>query len=139
MKRPYLKHPFIVSILLIGSWLSLWLPVYLLTPELREHDEGEAILDYARYVILALVLSCVSLLPVIIGGIYLWLKKKDPLLLGDRVFLFITYLPALGLAALNLYVAIDGLFNLWTFIVPALLYFSLLVYLTLGFPAKTNR
>lgn len=137
MNRPYLKHPLIVTILIFGCWLSLLLPAYHVAQNYQDYDTAEAVLDYSKYLIVALALSGACLIPVIISGAYLFLKRHSGLTSVDRGILFITYLPALGLTTLNLYIAADGLSNFLIFIVPATSHLLLLGYLTLGFPRKT--
>jgi hypothetical protein len=137
VNRPYLKHPLIVAVLILGCWLSLLLPAYHVAQQHQDYDTAEAVLDYSKYLIVALALSGICLIPIIISGAYLLLKRQISFTSIDRYILFITYLPTFGLTTFNLYIAADGLSNFLIFIVPATSHLLLLGYLTLGFPRKT--
>lgn len=138
MKKAYLKHPIIATALLLVGWLSLLLPLYLLEPAPEDYQIGEAVFDYSRYTILALAFSCVCVIPIAMSSVYLGFKKSVRLSSADRFILLVTYIPALGISALNLCIALDGISNLPAFILPAVLYTSLLIFLTVGFPRQTN-
>ena len=139
MKTAYLKYSLIVSTMLAMGWLSLWIPVYYFPRSIHDDEIVVALMDYSNYVILALAFTCLSLLPIIINGLFISLRSCNPTNSASRLLLFITSLPAICLAALNLIVAMDGIVNLITFMPAALLHLGLLVYLVLGFPRKLNH
>jgi hypothetical protein len=139
LKETYIKYSLIVSSLITIGWLSLWLPVYYFPRALNDDEAVQALMDYSNYVILALAFSGLSLLPILLNGLFIGLKRCDFPTHANRLFLLITSLPAFCLAALNFNVAIDGIVNLTAFLPAALLHLGLMVYLILGFPRKHNQ
>ena len=138
MSRPNLMHPIIVSLSLAGSWLSLLLPIFLLTPRSYDFEAGETILDYSKYVVFAFILCCSCLAPILISGAYLIVKRNKQLTRIDRFFLCISYTPGLSLTALNLYIGVDGLTEFPSLILSAMLNLFILVYSTFCFPRSAS-
>ncbi|MBD8119666.1 hypothetical protein IFT62_00375 [Pseudomonas lutea] len=138
MSRPYLIHPFIVSIMLAGSWLCLLLPFYFQSSTSNDFETGEAILHYSKYLMMIFALGILSFLPILVISAYLILKKKSEFTLIDKLILIAAYLPGLSLTSFNLFIAIEGLANNPTLIVSAISNCSLLVYSILRLPRKTS-
>lgn len=138
MKRPYLKHPFIVIALIVGGWVAMLLSAFMPSVDPHDYDATEAKFDYIKYVFLMSLFACTCAVPVIIGALFLWLKKADTLGSGDRFVLCIAYLPVLFLALGSFYESIIETARTAYAIPAALIYLALFGYLTFGFPSKTR-
>ena len=139
MKRPYLKHPLIVIGLLIGGWLALLLPVYLSYADSRGYETGEVDEGYLRYIVVAFLAACFCLIPVIIGALFLWLKRAEPMRSIDSVCLCFAYMPTLCIAFLSFCDALSHITKTPSSTPAALIYYILFIYLTFGFPSRTGK
>lgn len=138
MERAYLKYAFIVLILSVGGWISLWLPAYLQPSPAYDHNAAEVKLDYIRYILIMLIMTGICTIPVIAGSLFICLLKIRTEGTVGRLVLAVMYFPTLLMASSSFYDNVKNL-ALTLYSLPAtLIYLILVVYLTLGFPLRTR-